>query len=114
MPFVAHRHGFRIAAAATAHFAGDVYVGKKIHLDAPQTVALASLAAAALHVKTKTSGAVAAFARFRKHGKKIADGRENAGVGGGIRTGSSADGRLIDFDYLVNLLGAKDFAMRVG
>src|ERR1700686_2094217 len=104
MPFVAHRQGFRIVAPATAHFAGDVNVGKKIHFDAPQAVALASLAAATLHVETETSGLVAALARFRKHGKKIADRRENAGVSCGIGTGGSADGRLIDLDDFVDLL----------
>src|ERR1700736_2183955 len=112
MSFVAHRQSFRIVAAATAHFAHDVYVGKKIHLDAPQAVTLASLAAATLHVKTKTSGLVSALARFRKHRKKIANGRENACISCGIRTGSSADRRLVDLDDLVDLLCPKDFAMR--
>src|ERR1700675_1877938 len=112
MPFVAHRESFRIVAAATAHFAHDIHVGKKIHFDASQAVALASLAAAALHIKTKTSGFVTALARVWKHGKKIADWRENACIRCGIRTGSSANGRLVDLDDLVDLLGAKDFAMR--
>src|ERR1700676_2608613 len=112
MPFVAYRQRFRIVAAAATHFAHNVYVGEKIHLDAAQAVALTSFATAAFHVKTKTSGFIAALARFGKHGKKIADGRENPGVGGGIRTRSSADGRLIDLNYLVDLLRAKNFAMR--
>src|SRR6202020_992406 len=98
MSFVAHGESFRIVAAAPAHFAGDVHIGKEIHLDAAQAIALASLAAAALHIETETSGLVATLARFRKHGKKIADGRENARIGGGIRTRSSADGRLVDLD----------------
>src|SRR6266446_10367371 len=114
MPFVAHGERFRIVAAAAANFAHHVNVRKKIHFDAAEAVALAGLATAALHVETEAAGAVAAFARFRKHGEEIADGRENARVGGGIRARRAADGSLIDLDDFVDLVGAENFAMRGG
>src|SRR5437016_13674423 len=99
MAFVAHGERFRIVAAAAANFAHHINIGKKIHFDAAETVTLAGFAAAALHVKAEAAGPVAAFARFRKHGKEIADGREDAGVGGGIRAWRAADRSLIDLDY---------------
>src|SRR5256885_17034023 len=73
MAFVAHGERFRIVAASTAHFAHHVNVGKKIHFDAAEAVALAGFAAAAFYVEAKPAGAIAALTRFRKHGKEIAD-----------------------------------------
>src|SRR5713101_3614706 len=111
LPLVADGERFRIVAPAAANFAHYVNVGKKIHFDAAQAVALAGFAAAAFHIETETAGAVAALARFRQHGKKIADRRENSGVGGGIGPRRAADWRLIDFDDFVNLVSADNFAM---
>ncbi len=114
MPFVTDGQRFRIIAAAAAHFAHHVNVRKKIHFDAAQAVALARFAAPALHVEAEAAGAVAALARFRKHGEEIADGREDAGVSGGIRARGAADGSLIDLDDFVDLIGAEDFPMSGG
>ena len=106
--FVFHLQRFAVVAAAAADIAGDVDVGQKVHLDALQPVALAGFAAAALHVEAEAAGLVAALARFRQHGVEIADGREDAGVGGGIGARRAADGRLIDLDYFVDVLQAFD------
>ena len=114
MAFVAHGERFRIVAASTAHFAHHVNVGKKIHFDAAEAVALAGFAAAALHIEAEATGAVAAFPRFRQHGEEVADRRENAGVGGGIRARGAADGGLIDFDDFVDVFGADNLAVRGG
>src|SRR6266851_1937325 len=114
MPFVTDGQRFRIIAAAAAHFAHHVNVGKKIHFDAAQAVALAGFAAPAFHVEAEAAGTVAAFARFRKHGEEIADRREDAGVSGGIRPRGAANRGLIDFDNFVDLLGADNFAVRGG
>src|SRR5713226_561928 len=111
LPLVADGERFRIVAPAAANFAHYVNVGKKIHFDAAQAVALAGFAAAAFHIETETAGAVAALARFRQHGKKIADRRENSGVGGGIGPRRAADWRLIDFDDFVDLVSAENLAM---
>src|SRR6267143_3142399 len=101
-------------AAATTNFAHHVNVGKKIHFDAAEAIPLAGFAAAALDVETEAAGAVAALARFRKHGKEIADGSEDAGVSSRIRARRAADGCLIDFDDFVDVLGADNFAVRGG
>src|SRR5467141_322485 len=114
MVLVADSERFGIVAAAPAHFAHHVNIRQKIHFDAAKAVALAGFAAAALDVKAEAAGAVAAFARFRKHGKEIANGREDAGISGGIRARRAADRGLIDFDDFVDVLGADNFAVRGG
>src|SRR5882762_8393309 len=105
---------FGIVAAAAADFASDVNIGQKIHFDAAQAVALAGFAAAAFYVEAEATGTVAAFAGFGEHGEKLTNGREDAGVGGGIRAWGAADGSLVDLDDFVDLICADDFAMRAG
>src|SRR6516162_9236754 len=112
MTFEAHREGFRVVAAAAADLAGDIHVGKEIHLDAALPVALAGFAASPFDIEAETTGLVAALTRFGQHGEELADGSENAGIGGGIRTGSAADGRLIDFDNFVDVVGAHKLLVR--
>src|SRR5467141_147557 len=114
MVLVADSERFGIVSAAAAHFAHHVDIGKKIHFDAAEAIPLAGFAAAAVYVEAEAAGAVAAFARFRKHGKEIADGSEDAGVGGGIRARRAADWGLIDLDDFVDVLGADNFAVRGG
>src|SRR6266849_9117370 len=103
-----------IVAAAAADFAGDVNIGKKIHFDAAETIALAGFAAAAFDVEAEAAGTVAALARFGEHGEQLANGGENAGVGGRVGARSAADGSLVDLDDFVDLIAADDFAMRAG
>src|SRR5262249_731309 len=70
--------------------------------------ALAGLTAAALDVEAESAGAVAAFARFSKHGIELADRREQTGVGSGVRSRCAADGRLVNHDDLVKVLHPLD------
>ena len=114
MAFVADSERFRIVAAATADFAHHVDIGKKIHFDAAQAVALAGFAAATLYVEAEAARAVAALARFRKHREEIANRREDTGVSSGIRARCAADGGLIDFDDFVDVFGADNLAVRGG
>src|SRR5690349_19406215 len=114
MTLVAHRERFGVIAPAATYFAHYVNIGKKIHFDAPQPVSLARFAAATLHVKTEAAGAIAALARFGQHGEEVANRRENTCVSGGIRTRRPADGRLIDLNDLVDLVGTNDFPVRGG
>ena len=65
-------------------------------------------------MKLKRPGLVAALARFGQHGEEFADRREDARVGRGIRARRAPDGRLVDLDHFVNLLGAFDRAERAG
>ncbi len=55
-----------------------------MHLDAQRAVALAALAAPALHVEREAARAVAAHARLGHRGEERADAVEDAGVGGGV------------------------------
>src|SRR3984957_9372953 len=114
MAFVTNGESFRVVAFAAADFAGHVNVRKKIHLDATLAISLASFAAAAFHVKAETSRAVSALAGFRKHGKKIAYGRENTAVSGRIRTRRAAYGRLIDLNNFVDVLDSFNGGVRAG
>ena len=95
---VAHLERFAVVALAAARVAGDVDVGQKVHLDAQHAVALAGLAAAALDVEREAPRLVAARARVRQSGVKLAQVREDAGVRRRVRARRAADGRLIDAD----------------
>ena len=112
--FVAHGERFGVVAAAATDFAGDVNIGKKIHFDAAQTVALTGFAATSFDIEAEAAGAIAAFAGLGKHGEKFANRAEDAGVGGGIRARGAADGRLVDFDDFVEMLEAENGAMGAG
>src|SRR5208283_496335 len=114
LSLVANGKRFRVVAAAAANFAGDVHVRQEIHLDAAQAFSLAGFATPAFHVEAEAPGTVTPLARFRQHGEKFADGREDAGVGGGIRARRAANGRLIDLDDFVDVLNAKKHAVRTG
>ena len=70
-----------IVTASVTYFAEDVDVGQEVHLDAALTLALAGLAASALHVEGETAGLVAALAGLGQHGEEVAHGGEDAGVG---------------------------------
>src|SRR5579863_5229917 len=114
MAFVTNREGFGVVAFAAADFAGYINVRKKIHFDAAVAISLASFAAAAFHVEAEASWTISALAGFRKHGKKIAYGRENTAVCRRIRTRSAAYGGLIDLDNLIDVLDSFDGDVRAG
>ncbi len=103
-----------VVAAAVAHLALHVDVGHEVHFNAALAVALAGLAAAAGDVEAEAAGLVAALARLGQHGEKVADGREDLRVGGRVGARRAADGRLVDADNLVDLLGAGEGFVRAG
>ena len=91
-----------------ADVAGDVDVGQEVHLDLDDAVALAGLAAAALDVEGEAARLVAARLGFRQAGEPVADRREGAGIGRGVRARRAADRRLVDVDDLVEEFQALD------
>src|SRR5690606_38839356 len=97
-----------VVAPAAADVAGDVDVGQEVHLDLDQPVALARLAAAALHVEAEPPRRVAAELGLRQLGEELPDRREEPGVGGRVRARRTADRRLVDVDDLVDVLEAVD------
>src|ERR1700678_2169096 len=108
MAFVFYLQSLMIILASTADIASDVDIGEKIHLDALQSVALASLAASAFDVKTEAAGFIAAFTGLRQHRDQVADWREHLGIGRGVRTGCPADRGLIDLDHLIDQIESGD------
>ena len=106
--FVGDTEGFAVVACAVADVAGDVYVRQEVHFDFDDAVALAGFASAAFDVEGEAPRRVAARAAFLGTGEKVADGGEDAGVGGGVGSGGAADGRLVDVDDFVELVEAGD------
>ncbi|MNK74930.1 hypothetical protein D3C87_944540 [compost metagenome] len=100
--------GFAVVALALADVAGDVDVGQEVHLDLDDAVALTGLAAAALDVEAEATGTVAARLGLRQPRIPVADRVKGAGIGGRVRAGGAADGRLVDVDDLVELLQPLD------
>ena len=106
-PAELHVERLAVVALAAALLAGDVDVGEEVHLDLHESVALAGLAAAALHVEGEAARAVAAELRLRHLGEELADGGEEAGVGRRVRARRASDRRLVDVDHLVEVLEAR-------
>ena len=112
--FVLHFEGFAVVAFAVADFAGYVYVGQEVHFYFDHAVALAGFAAAAFDVEREAADVVAAFAREGYAGEQVADGGEQAGVGGGVGARGAADGGLVDVDDFVELVEAADVVVGGG
>src|SRR5688572_29981161 len=84
--FEGYFQGLAVVACAFALVALDIDVGQEVHLDLDDAIALAGLAAAALHVEGEAAGLVAARLGLRQTGEPVADRREGAGVGRRIRS----------------------------
>ena len=88
---------------AAADRAGDPHVGQEVHLQAVRAVSFAGLAAPAGHVETEAAGLVAAGLGLGQLRVEMADVVEELDVGGRVRAGRAADGRLVDGDHLVEM-----------
>src|SRR5262249_29129272 len=95
-----------VVALATADLAGHVDIRQELHLDLENAIALAVLAAAALDVEREPAGTVPAHARLGNAREQVANGAEEAGVGGRVRAGGPPDRALVDLDDLVDVLRA--------
>src|SRR5450432_4686666 len=95
-----------VVTLAAADFANYVDVGEEIHFDAALASALAGFAASSAYVAGEAPGFVAALAGFGEHGVDVADLAEDSGVGCWIGTRRAADGRLVDADDFIDVLGA--------
>ena len=93
----------RGCSGGPAGLAGHVDVRQEVHLDRAHAVALAGLAAAALHVEREAARLVAARPRLGHQAEQLADEGEGARVGGGVAARRAADGALVDGDDLVEL-----------
>ena len=95
-----------VITLTVADLTGHGDIGQKLHLNLDKAVAAASLAASSLDIERETPGPVTAQAGFGDGGEKLADRREQAGIGGGIAAGRTPYRRLVDIDNLVDILGA--------
>ncbi len=101
-----------VVALALADIALDIDVGQEVHLDLDDAIALARLAAAALHVEGEAAWLIAARLGFRQLGVPVADRRERAGIGRRVGARRAPDGRLVDIDHLVEIFQALDAVVR--
>src|SRR5947209_4571661 len=85
-----------------------------MHFDRDYAVTLAGLAASTLHVEREPTRTETARLRLRHHREQVANKGEEACVGRRIRTGRSANRRLIDLDDFVDELDAVDPVVRAG
>ena len=85
-----------------------------MHLNFDQPIALAFLAASALHVEAETPSVVAAHLRRRQACEQVADDVEHPCVGRGIAARCPPDGRLVDDDDLVQRFLAANLPVRAG
>src|SRR5205814_2209667 len=83
---------------------GDIHRRQEVHLNLDEAVALALLAAAALHVEAETSRPIAADLRGGQAREQVAYLVEHAGVGRRVAARRAPDGRLVDDDDLVQAL----------
>ena len=114
LALVVYFEGFAVVALAVAGFAGYVHVRQEVHFNLQGAVAGAVLAAAALDVEGESAGGVAAHFRFAGLCEQLADVVEHAGVGGGVRTRSTADGRLVHVNDLVQVFQPVDALVATG
>ena len=109
---VADLERLAVVSLPMANVARHVDVGQEMHLDLDETIALARLATAALHVERETARSITALARFLYLREQFADRREQSRVGCRIRTRRTADRTLIDADNLVEVLEAFNLRIR--
>ena len=106
--FVANLQCFTIVSPPPANVAGHINIRQKMHLDPVDAVTGTGLASAAANIKTEPPRFVAARPGIRRSGIKGADQIKDAGIGCGIRSGGSADRRLIDVDDFVEVFKTFD------
>src|SRR6185503_7191284 len=104
LSLVSDRERLAIVSGAATDVAQNVNVREKIHLDPLHALALARFAAPAFHVERKAAGFVTSLTRLRQHCIQFAQRREETCVGCRIGTRRAADWRLVDLDYLVDML----------
>src|ERR1700733_13592183 len=98
---------------AVTFFARELDVGEELHLDGDGAVTFADVTAAAGNVKGEVARAKAAAFGVGLGGEEGADVVEGLDVGDGIGARSAADGRLVDQNDVVEVVGTGEFAEQV-
>src|ERR1700712_3847660 len=95
---------------AVALFAGEFDVCEELHLYGDGAVAFTDVAASAGDVEGEGSGSVGLALGIGLRGEEGADVVEGFDVGDGVGAWGAADGRLVDEDDVVEVMGAGEFA----
>ena len=106
--------GLPVVALTLADLAGDVDVREEVHLDLDEAVSGAGLAPPAPHVEGEAARPVAPGLGVGGRGEEVPDVVKEAGVGGGVGAGRTADGGLVDVDDLVQILLPLDGVVPAG
>ena len=114
LTFIFYFQRLSVITPAAADLTGHIDIRQEMHLDLDDAVAAAGFASAALHIETEPALAVASGLGILGGGEQISDLVEHSRIGGRIRTGCPADGRLIDVDHLVQLVDAFNSRMSAG
>ena len=91
-----------------------VYIRQKMHFYPSLALPFAHLAPPAFHVETEPPRFVSAYFRFLCRREQIANNRECARIGRGVRARGSPDRRLVHINNLIQSLYARDRVMRAG
>ena len=102
LPPVGDLERLAVVALSSANLAGNVHVGKEVHLDFDLAVALAGLAAAAAHIEAEATRGISARLRLLRRREQSADVVPQPDVGGRVAARRSTDGALVDVDDLVD------------
>ncbi len=101
-----HFAGCIVKALAAANFASHLNARQNVHVHDFHASAFAGIAASALHVKTESALAVTANLAFFHAGEKVADIVPNFRVRCRVASRRAANGRLVDFNHLVDVFEA--------
>src|SRR5690606_14052402 len=93
-----------IVSFALTDVACDVHVGKEVHLDLYDTIALAGFASTALDVEREAARLIATRLGFRQSGKPVTNMRKCSRVGGRVGARRASNRGLVDVDDLVDKL----------
>ena len=104
--FVFYFQCFPVISFTFTHFTWHIYIRQKMHFYLDDTVTAAGFAPAALYIEAETALFVAFGSGILGSRIQVPDLVEYAGIGGRIRAGCPANGRLVDIDHLVQMFHA--------
>ena len=107
LTLIPHVKGIAVISLTLADVTLYVNVGKEVHFNALNAVALASLASAAANVKGESARVVAACLCILGLGKEVSDICEQTRVGCGVRARCAPYGALVYGNDLVKMLKSR-------
>ena len=114
LALIFHLQRLPVVTLSVADLAGYINIRQEMHLDLDDSVAAAGLAPASFYVEAEAPLLVTPGLGVRGGREQIPDLVKHPRVGGRIGPGRSSDGRLVDVDYLVQLLHAQNLLVIAG